>query len=63
MLQDADLDDGHDIDHLAAAHAAAEGIFGLESTVAALSRSALGAPIVRAVAGGADHWRELFVVA
>ena len=44
VLQDADLDDGHDIDHLAAAHAAAEGIFGLESTVAALSRSALGAP-------------------
>ena len=45
VLQDADLDDGHDIDHLAAAHAAAEGIFGLESTVAALSRSALGAPV------------------
>ena len=40
-----------------------EGIFGRESTVAALSRAALGAPVVRAVADGADHWRELFVVA
>jgi ATP-dependent helicase/nuclease subunit A len=63
VLQDADLADGHDVEHLAAAHAAAEGIFGLESTVAGLSRSALAAPIVGAVAAGAEHWRELFVVA
>jgi ATP-dependent helicase/nuclease subunit A len=63
VLQDADLADGHDIDRLADAHAAAEGIFGLETAVAALSRSALAAPIVRAAAAGAEHWRELFVVA
>ena len=53
----------HDIDELAAAQCAAEGIFGLEARVAALSRSALTAPIVVAAAGGAEHWRELFVVA
>jgi ATP-dependent helicase/nuclease subunit A len=35
----------------------------LEDRVAALSRSALGAPIVVAAAHGAEHWRELFVVA
>jgi ATP-dependent helicase/nuclease subunit A len=49
VLQDADLRTGDDIDELAAAQCAAEGIFGLEGRVAALSRSA--------------HWRELFVVA
>ena len=63
VLQDADLGDGADIDDLAAAQCAAEGIFGLEARVAALSRSALTAPIVVAAAGGAEHWRELFVVA
>ena len=63
VLQDADLGDGADIDELAAAQCAAEGIFGLEERVAALSRSALTAPIVVAAAGGAQHWRELFVVA
>ena len=54
---------GADIDRLAAAQCAAEGIFGLEQRVADLCRSALGAPIVAAAAGGAEHWRELFVVA
>ena len=63
VLQDADLGDGADIDELAAAQCAAEGIFGLEERVASLSRSALTAPIVVAAAGGAQHWRELFVVA
>ncbi len=62
VLQDADLVDGADIDGLAAAQCAAEGIFGFEARVAALSRSALGAPIVRLAADGAPHWRELFVV-
>ena len=38
--------DGRDIDELAAAQCAAEGIFGFEPRVAALSRSALAAPIV-----------------
>jgi ATP-dependent helicase/nuclease subunit A len=63
VLQDADLRTGGDIDELAAAQCAAEGIFGLEARVAALSRSALSAPIVVAAAEGAEHWRELFVVA
>ena len=63
VLQDADLVTGSDIDELAAAQCAAEGIFGLEARVAALSRSALTAPIVVAAAEGAEHWRELFVVA
>jgi ATP-dependent helicase/nuclease subunit A len=63
VLQDADLRHGGDIDELAAAQCAAEGIFGHEARVAALSRSALTAPIVIAAAAGAEHWRELFVVA
>ena len=44
---------GGDIDRLSAAQCAAEGIFGFEARVAALCRSALGAPIVRAAAAGA----------
>ena len=63
VLQDADLATGADIDVLAEAQCAAEGIFGLEDHVAALCRSALAAPIVAAAAAGAEHWRELFVVA
>jgi ATP-dependent helicase/nuclease subunit A len=63
VLQDADLAGGADIELLAAAQCAAEGIFGLEPQVSELCRSALGAPIVAAAAGGAEHWRELFVVA
>jgi hypothetical protein len=47
---------------LAAAQCAAEGIFGREAQVAALSRSALAAPIVAAAAAGAEHWREQFGV-
>jgi len=62
VLQDADLVTGADIDVLAAAQCASEGIFGLEPRVAALCRSALTAPIVATAAGGAEHWRELFVV-
>ncbi len=63
VLQDADLVDGTDIERLAAAQCAAEGIFGFEGRVADLCRSALGAPIVAMAAAGAEHWRELFVVA
>jgi ATP-dependent helicase/nuclease subunit A len=61
-LQFCDLADGHDIDALAAAQCAAEGIIGLETSVAALARSALAAPSVRA-ALTAEHHRELFVAA
>jgi ATP-dependent helicase/nuclease subunit A len=63
VLQDADLVAGSDIDRMAAAQCAAEGIFGFEERVAGLARSALSAPIVARAAAGADHWRELFVVA
>ena len=61
-LQFCDLGDGHDIDGLAAAQCAAEGIIGLEQSVAALARSALTAPAVRAALAG-EHHRELFVAA
>ncbi|HTH05765.1 MAG TPA: PD-(D/E)XK nuclease family protein, partial [Ilumatobacteraceae bacterium] len=61
-LQFCDLADGNDIDGLAAAQCAAEGIIGLESSVAALARSALAAPAVRA-ALTSEHHRELFVAA
>ncbi|MBA3287115.1 MAG: UvrD-helicase domain-containing protein [Acidimicrobiia bacterium] len=63
VLQDADLAEGTDIPRLAAAQCAAEGIFAMQASVEALARSALAAPIVRAAAAGAEHWRELFVVA
>jgi ATP-dependent helicase/nuclease subunit A len=61
-LQFCDLEHGHDIDALADAQCAAEGIIGLEASVAALDRSALSAPAVRA-AMSAEHHRELFVAA
>lgn len=61
-LQFCDLVTGHDIAALAAAQCAAEGIIGLESTVDALARSALTAPIVR-TATQTEHHRELFVAA
>ncbi|MEM9747747.1 MAG: PD-(D/E)XK nuclease family protein, partial [Actinomycetota bacterium] len=62
-LQFCDLADGHDIDPLARSQCAAEGVLGAHATVAALARSALTAPIVRSVAAGADHRRELFIAA
>jgi ATP-dependent helicase/nuclease subunit A len=62
-LQFCDLEHGRDIDTLARAQCAAEGILGLDGRVAALARSAIQAPIVRQVVAGADHWRELFVAA
>ncbi|MEM9042038.1 MAG: UvrD-helicase domain-containing protein, partial [Actinomycetota bacterium] len=62
-LQFCDLADGRDIDPLARSQCAAEGVLGAHPTVAALARSALTAPIVRSVAAGADHRRELFIAA
>jgi ATP-dependent helicase/nuclease subunit A len=62
VLQYADLRTGADIDAEAAAQCAAEGILGMDATVAALARSALGAPIVRRAIDTAHH-RELFVAA
>ena len=62
VLQYADFDTGANIDAEAAAQCAAEGIIGMDDTVARLARSALAAPIVRR-AIHADHHRELFVAA
>ncbi len=62
VLQFADLRTGHDVDNLAAAQCAAEGVNGVESLVASLARSALAAPIVQA-ALDCEHHRELFVAA
>ena len=63
VLQFCDLATGDDIENLARAQCAAEGVIGLEAQVAALARSALRTPIVGEVVGGAEHWRELFVAA
>jgi ATP-dependent helicase/nuclease subunit A len=60
VLQHCDLANGSDIDRLADAQAAAEGIIGREAHIAALARSALASPTVRS-AVAAQHWRELFV--
>jgi ATP-dependent helicase/nuclease subunit A len=60
VLQHADLRTGEDIDAQASAQCAAEGIIGMDQTVAQLARSALAAPIVRR-AIESPHHRELFV--
>ncbi len=62
VLQFADLRTGADVEVLAAAQCAAEGVNGLEALVASLARSALDASIVRA-AVDREHHRELFVAA
>jgi ATP-dependent helicase/nuclease subunit A len=62
VLQYADFRTGANVDAEAAAQCAAEGIIGMNDTVAMLARSALAAPIVqRAIE--APHHRELFVAA
>ncbi len=62
VLQYADLDDDARLVAEAAAQCAAEGIVGMNDTVAALARSALAAPIVQRGFTG-EHHRELFVAA
>ena len=62
VLQYADLRTGADIDAQAAAQCAAEGVIGMDDTVAALARSAISAPIVQRALDGPHH-RELFVAA
>ncbi len=46
-----------------AAQAAAEGVLGMEATIAALVRAALGSTAVRAAAAAPRHWREVYVAA
>jgi len=62
VLQYADLRTGANVDAEAAAQCAAEGIIGMDDTVALLARSALAAPIVQR-ATELPHHRELFVAA
>jgi ATP-dependent helicase/nuclease subunit A len=62
VLQHADFRTGADIDAESAAQCAAEGIVGMDDTVARLARSALAAPIVQH-AIDVPHHRELFVAA
>ena len=62
VLQFADLRTGVDIANHAAAQCAAEGVLGMDETVAALARSAIAAPVVqRSLA--LPHHRELFIAA
>jgi ATP-dependent exoDNAse (exonuclease V) beta subunit len=60
VLQVVDLATGEDIEALAAAQAAAEGIEGEQDRIAALARSALAAPSV-VEAAALPHWREVYV--
>ncbi len=63
VLQLVELPNAGNLDSLAAAQAAAEGIADRHRLIAALARSALGCPIVRLAGQGAPSWRELFVAA
>ena len=62
VLQYARLDDDVSLVAEAAAQCAAEGIIGMDDTVAVLARSALASPVVRRGLEGPHH-RELFVAA
>ena len=60
VLQTVDLATGAGLADLAAAQAAAEGVIGFESTIAALVQSAIGSDTVRAACAG-EYWRETYV--
>jgi ATP-dependent exoDNAse (exonuclease V) beta subunit len=62
VLQSIDLTTGAELQPLAAAQAAAEGVFGHEAQIERMVASALADPLVREAAASA-HWRELFVAA
>lgn len=59
-LQTVDLDDPADLDDIARAQAALEGL-PAAAEVAALARAALGAGALRAALAAARRWRELYV--
>ena len=59
-LQTIDLTTGAGIEPAAAAQAAAEGVLGYESTIAALTRAALASAVVTRAAAR-PHWREMYV--
>jgi ATP-dependent helicase/nuclease subunit A len=60
VLQRVDLGNDAEIDSVAAAQAAAEGVLGQEAIIASLARSAIASPTVKAAAR-LPHWREMFV--
>src|SRR5262249_46066445 len=60
VLQTIDLKTGADLDDTVAAQAAAEGVLGQETTIAALARSALASSVVQR-ASTRPFWRETYV--
>ncbi len=60
VLQTVDLASGAGITETAAAQAAAEGVLGRESTIAALARATIASPVVQRAAHRA-YWRETYV--
>ena len=59
VLQSIDLRDGAGIEATARAQALAEGVPGREREIAALTRSVLASPVVRAAAASPRSWREV----
>jgi ATP-dependent helicase/nuclease subunit A len=59
VLQSIDLRDGAGLEATARAQALAEGVPGREREIAALARSVLASPVVRAAATSARSWREV----
>ena len=62
VLQDVNLATGDDLDSLARAQAASEGVMGKNRVVAALARSALVTKTVREAVTG-QHWKEMWFAA
>ena len=62
VLQTVDLVTGADVEHVAAAQAASEGVIGREADIAALARAAIDSDVVRA-AVASEYRREMYVAA
>lgn len=62
VLQDIDLSTGQDLDSLARAQAASEGVMAKTRVVASLVRSALATKTVREAVAG-RHWKEMWFAA
>lgn len=61
VLQTVDLAGGEGLDAAAAAQAAAEGVLGHETTIAALVRAALASSSIRDAVRSGAYWRETYV--
>ncbi|MBA3955308.1 MAG: UvrD-helicase domain-containing protein [Acidimicrobiia bacterium] len=62
-LELVDLETGEGLDDLASQHAHLEAVPEAAATIAALARSALAAPSVKAAVASRRYWRELYVAA